>query len=164
MVRSERSWADVWLPIAAVVFVIGSVAAGLASVSTAGEQSINRSRDGLAIEGYDPVAYFAEGRAVEGRAEFEATVDGTKYHFVSAENRDRFNRSPADYMPQYGGYCAYAVSRGYTAPVDPQAWAIVEGKLYLNYSVRVRGTWQSDADNNIRKADANWPGLRDKKR
>jgi YHS domain-containing protein len=156
---------DLVLKAAAVILLGGSLAAGVASVSAGragGGQAVNRDRNGLAIDGYDPVAYFTEGRPVQGVAEFEYTWNGTKYRFVSAATRDRFEKDPEAFAPQYGGFCSYAVSRGYTADIDPVAWAVVDGKLYLNYSVRVQRTWETDAPGNIRKADVNWVTLRDK--
>lgn len=119
------------------------------------------SADGAAIRGYDPVAYFAEEEAVAGKPEFTASHGGATWRFASAENRDKFVADPAKYAPQYGGYCAWAVSQGYTAPVDPDAWSIREGKLYLNYSKLIRARWALDKSGNIADADANWPGLRD---
>ena len=82
---------------------------------------------------------------------------GCAWRFANAENRDRFAADPEAYAPQYGGYCAWAVSQGYTASTDPAAWKIVDGKLYLNYSADVQKRWQSDEAGNIAKADANWP-------
>lgn len=128
------------------------------------EERINRAGDGLGLKGYDPVLYFTEGRASRGSSSFEYEFEKTRYRFISAANRDLFTKNPGRYLPQYGGFCAYAVSRGYTADVDPEAWAVVSGKLYLNYSKRVRGLWQEDVSGNIRKADANWPELRNKPR
>jgi YHS domain-containing protein len=125
-------------------------------------QPDNRRRDGVGIHGYDPVAYFTEGRAVEGNASFTYEIDGTRYRFVSDANRAAFAAAPGRYVPQYGGFCAWAVSRGYTADIDPQAWRIVDGKLYLNYSTRVQRRWEQDVAGNISRADANWPGLRDR--
>jgi YHS domain-containing protein len=162
-VMNRCSIADIALKSLAVVLLAGSLATGVVSLAAGGEQLVNRSRDGLAVDGYDPVAYFAAGTPVEGKAEFQFTWNGTRYHFASAANRDLFARDPEKYAPQYGGFCAYAVSRGYTASVDPLAWAVVDGKLYLNYSKRVQRLWQEDAAGNIRKADSNWPAIRDKK-
>jgi YHS domain-containing protein len=118
------------------------------------------SADGAAIHGYDPVAYFTEEEAVPGKPEFTHQYMGTSWRFVSAANRDAFAADPAKYAPQYGGYCAYAVSQGYTAPIDPDAWSVRDGKLYLNYSLAVRARWALDKSGNIAAADANWPGLR----
>jgi YHS domain-containing protein len=144
---------------AAAVLLIASVATGVASVTAGSEQSVNRTSAGVAIDGYDPVAYFASGAAIEGSEQYRVVVAGTVYYFVSAGNRDRFAADPEKFAPQYGGFCAYAVSRGYTAPIDPEAWKIVDGKLYLNYSKRVQRTWEEDVPGNVRKADANWVTL-----
>ncbi len=119
------------------------------------------SRWGKAIRGYDPVAYFTEGRPVEGSAKFTAEWMGATWRFASAANRDSFVAAPERYAPQYGGYCAWAVSQGDTASIDPEAWRIVDGRLYLNYSKSVQGRWEKDIPGNIAKADGNWPRLRD---
>ena len=115
---------------------------------------------GTAIEGYDPVAYFNAGRPVEGARAFAHDWMGATWYFASAENRDAFAAEPERYAPQYGGYCAWAVANGYTAKIDPAAWKIVDGKLYLNYSKEVQANWAADIPGNIAKGDANWPKLR----
>jgi YHS domain-containing protein len=122
-------------------------------------QKFNTSSDGLAVKGYDVVAYFDEGRPVKGTAEFTHDFQGATYRFASAGSRDRFAKEPARYVPQYGAFCAYAVSRGYTADTDPLAWRIVNGKLYLNYNKGAQQKWEEDVPGNIAKGDANWPGL-----
>jgi hypothetical protein len=114
---------------------------------------------GQAIRGYDPVAYFKEGKPVKGLKKYQHEWNEAKWHFSSQQNRDDFIRSPESYAPQYGGYCAWAVSQGYTASIDPEAWNIYEGKLYLNYSKDVQETWSKDIPGNIQKADKNWPKL-----
>ena len=114
---------------------------------------------GLAIKGHDPVAYFTQGAAVRGDGAFTTDHDGATYQFASAANRDAFAADPAKYAPQYGGYCAYAVAQGYTAPIDPEAFTVVDDKLYLNFSKSVRRRWERDIPGNISKGDANWPGL-----
>ncbi len=111
----------------------------------------------LAMNGYDVISYWQGGDPTEGNPEISAEYNGATWIFVSKENRDRFLADPAAYAPQYGGYCAYAASRGYVADVDPYAWRIYGDKLYLNYSPRVRRMWASDIDANIEKADAIWP-------
>lgn len=113
----------------------------------------------LAVSGYDPVAYFTEGRPVKGDARFTTTHEGAQWRFASAENRDRFIAAPQRYAPQYGGYCAWAASEGYTASADPLRWKVVDDKLYLNYDTEVQKKWELDVAGNIRKADRNWPGL-----
>jgi hypothetical protein len=124
----------------------------------AGAQKVN-SEGGPAVRGTDVVAYFIEGKAVAGSPQFSHRWNGADWHFASAANRDAFAADPAKYAPQYGGFCAWAVSQNYTAPIDPEAWRIVNGKLYLNYSRLVQLRWQLDTDGNIAKADGNWPGL-----
>lgn len=119
------------------------------------------SEDGVALGGSDPVAYFTEGKPAAGSGDFRYDHDGTTWHFVSAANRDAFAADPEKYAPQYGGFCAWAVSQGYTAKTDPDAWRIVDGKLYLNYNRSVQRRWEGDIPGNIAKADANWPALDD---
>lgn len=111
----------------------------------------------LAVSGYDPVAYFAEGKPVEGSGDFEFEWNGATWRFANQSNLDNFKADPQAYAPQYGGYCAWAVSQGYTASTDPEAWRIVDGKLYLNYSKGVQATWVRDIPGNIAKGDKNWP-------
>jgi len=115
------------------------------------------SRDGAAISGTDPVAYFTEGRPVAGQAAITHDWNGATWRFASPETREMFAADPEAYAPQYGGYCAYAVSRGYTAKTEPEAWHIHEGKLYLNFNRAVRGLWRRDIPGHIARADANWP-------
>ena len=124
--------------------------------------SVNTDRTGIAIKGYDVVAYATAGAAIEGSREFEHRWNGAVWRFSSATNRDRFAQAPDQYAPQFGGYCAYAVSRGYTADVDPDAFRIIDGKLYLNYSKRVQRLWEGDIPANIAKGRANWPAVLDK--
>lgn len=117
------------------------------------------AENGVAIRGFDPVAYFTEGQPVRGTADHAADWGGVTWHFASSGNRDAFLENPGAYAPQYGGYCAWAVAEGYTAPIDPQAWAIVDGRLYLNFSRRIQRRWERDIPGNISRADANWPQL-----
>jgi hypothetical protein len=133
----------------------------LAAVSAMAEDAINTNWRGLAIKGYDPVAYFTEAKPLEGNADFEFQWADATWRFTSAAHRDLFVADPESYAPQFGGYCAWAVSQGYTAGIDPVAWRIVAGKLYLNYSLQVQKTWEEDVPGNIKRADANWPKLRD---
>ncbi|MEQ9332105.1 YHS domain-containing (seleno)protein [Thalassobaculum sp.] len=111
----------------------------------------------LAVNGYDPVAYFTDGGPVEGSPAFESTYRGATWRFASAANKATFDADPAAFAPQYGGYCAWAVSQGYTAKGDPANWRIVDGKLYLNYNAAVQQNWEKDVAGNITAADANWP-------
>lgn len=117
------------------------------------------TKDGLAVKGYDVVAYFDKNSAVKGDAQFSTEWNGAKWHFASAANRDKFVANPGKYAPQYGGYCAWAVGHGYTAPSDPEAFTIHEGKLYLNYNKDVSAKWSPDKANWIAKGDEHWPKL-----
>jgi len=116
---------------------------------------------GVAIDGYDPVAYFTDGKPVEGSADYSFEWQGATWRFASAEHRDRFAGQPERWAPQYGGYCAWAVGHGHTATIDPEAWSIVNGKLYLNYSRDVQAKWTPEKEKWIDAADRNWPQLRD---
>jgi hypothetical protein len=119
------------------------------------------SESGVAMRGTDVVAYFTEGRPVRGSAAHQLDWRGAKWRFASAAHRDRFAADPEACAPAFGGFCAWAVSRGYTASTDPQAWRIVEGRLYLNYSLAIRRQWSEDIPGNIALGNANWPRLRD---
>ena len=142
------------------LLVVLLIAVGAALPAAAGGVVNSSLLGGVAIEGTDPVAYFDEGEPVAGSSDFEHDWMGATWRFASAENRDRFAADPETYAPQYGGYCAWAVSQGYTAKIDPAAWKIVDGKLYLNYSKDVQTQWAGDIPGNIAKADANWPQIK----
>ena len=114
---------------------------------------------GVAIKGYDPVAYFVDARPVRGDKAFAFEWGGATWQFASAGHRDLFAGEPEKYAPQYGGYCAWAVANGDTAGIDPEAWRIVDGKLYLNYDKDIQKKWEADVPGNISKADRNWPEL-----
>lgn len=115
------------------------------------------TEDGIAVDGSDVVAYFTQGKPVAGNKSITLDWMGATWRFASEENRAAFQADPTAYAPQYGGYCAYAVSEGYVAPTAPDAWSIVDGKLYLNYSKGVRRRWLKDTAGRISAADGNWP-------
>ena len=110
-----------------------------------------------AVQGHDPVAYFTEGRPVKGSRDFTTTYEGAEFRFASQENLDTFLLDPAKYAPQFGGYCAWAVSEGYTAKGDADHWAIVDDRLYLNYDEKIQTRWEQDRAEHIDKANTNWP-------
>ena len=112
---------------------------------------------GLAIKGYDPVSYFTTGKPTLGLAQFSTAYKGVTYRFASAENRDRFVASPEKFVPQYGGYCAYAISLNRIADIDPDEWSIVNNKLYLNNGFLAQTLWSLDKAGNIARGDQNWP-------
>ena len=145
---------------AALVFMlIATVTVAVRSASAAVDP-INKNIFGTALKGYDAVAYFKEGRPVKGLDEFRQDWMGAKWYFASATNRDEFARNPEKYAPQFGGYCAWAVAHGYTASIDPEAWRIVDGKLYLNYSKDVQKKWEADIPGFIKQGNENWPKLK----
>ncbi len=117
------------------------------------------SEGSVAIDGTDAVAYFTESRPVAGSPDFTTFWNGATWRFSTAENRDLFVADPGAYAPQYGGYCAWAVAEGYIAPTVPEAWTIHDGKLYLNFSRRIRRRWERDIPGNTARGDANWPAI-----
>lgn len=113
-----------------------------------------------AVSGYDTVAYFTQGKPVKGDSKWQTEYKGADWYFSSQANLDTFKADPEAYVPQYGGYCAWAVSaKNDFAPSDPQQWAIVDGKLYLNYNAEVKNWWDDDRAGHISQADKNWPTL-----
>jgi len=145
---------------AATMFVIALFSAGVASARSA--EIYTGTFSSLAVGGYDTVAYFKSGRPVPGSDAFATEFKGATWRFGSKANLDAFKASPADYAPQYGGYCAWAVSQNYTASGDPLVWKIVNGKLYLNYDRSVQVMWEKDIPGNIVKGDRHWPAVLDK--
>lgn len=139
--------------------VVGVCALAAIAFTDLHAQKVNTGSSGLAIKGYDPVAYFTDGQPVKGSPQFTYAYKGATYQFASAASRDQFAKDPEKYAPQYGGFCAYAVSRNYTADTDPLAWKVVNGRLYLNYSRGAQAKWEVDVPGNIVKGDTNWPGL-----
>jgi YHS domain-containing protein len=124
---------------------------------------VNVDRSGVGIKGHDPVAYFTDNKAVKGNPQFQSRVNGVIYYFASAENKAAFDANPPKYEPQFGGFCAWAVSRGYTASIDPNAFQIVNGRLLLQYSLKVRKDFSADTEGNLKRADANWPSIVEKR-
>jgi YHS domain-containing protein len=115
------------------------------------------TENGWAIKGYDPVAYFITGKPTPGMAQFATTYKGANYRFASAENRARFIAAPEKFVPQYGGYCAYAIALNQIADIEPDQWAIVNDKLYLNNGFLAQTLWSFDKSGNITRGDHNWP-------
>jgi YHS domain-containing protein len=124
---------------------------------------LNLDRTGVAIQGFDPVAFFTDHKPVKGDPKYLIKHDGAIYFFASKEHRDLFKGNPAQYQPEFGGYCAYGVSRNKLVEIDVDAFQIVDGKLLLQYSKGVRDDFNQDVKGNRAKADANWPGLVEKK-
>ena len=146
------------LLITGFLMLIAVVAA--ACSRTGAVEEVNKTSDGKALSGYDAVAYFAVQDAVQGNPQYEYAWNGAKWLFSSQENLEKFRSNPEAYAPQFGGYCAYAVSEGHTANGDPQAWKVVDGKLYLNYSKDVKKMWEQNQAERIQKAGVNWAGFK----
>ena len=124
---------------------------------------LNLDRAGVAIQGYDPVAFFTDGKPVKGSDQFVSMHGGATYKFVSAEHKATFDKEPAKYEPAFGGYCAYGVSRNRLVEIDVDAFQIVDGRLFLQYSKGVRNDFNKDQQGNLAKAEKNWVGLVEKK-
>lgn len=123
---------------------------------------VNTDVTGLVIRGYDPVAFFAEGRAVPGNSEYVAEYDGGTYLFSTSANRDIFRANPEKYAPQYGGFCAYGVAVGKKFDIDAGSWRIVNEKLYFNLNPMILEKWSRDANAYILNSEENWPQIRSK--
>ncbi len=136
----------------------------LGACSKTGEfTAVSTDHDGVAVKGYDAVAYFAVDKAVQGNQTYSYVWKGAKWLFSSADNMEKFKKNPEAYAPQYGGYCSWAVAHGYTADGDPQAWKVVDGKLYLNYNPEVKEKWEQDQQQNIKKSEEHWVEFKTKK-
>lgn len=141
-------------------FVLSSLALALLASPARAADPVNKTLlGGLAVDGYDVVAYFTDGKPVEGSKEHTHDWQGATWRFVSGAHREAFVAAPEKYAPQFGGYCAWAVANGYTYDADPEAWSIVDGKLYLNYNKKVQSQWAQDQAGNIAKGNANWPAV-----
>jgi len=138
-----------------VLFLLASV--GVYSQTTT--KAVYSTRAG-AIKGYDPVAYFTQKKPVQGGANITYDWQGATWHFASADNRELFKQDPEKYAPQYGGWCAYGWAQGYPAKIEPEAWSIVDGKLYLNYSKSIQADWKKKQAGFIKTADKNWANAR----
>ena len=139
-------------------FLLALLFALFASTAAHAADEVFATADG-AIRGYDPVAYHVQAKAVRGSPKFTHAWNGATWRFASKRNRALFAADPDRYAPRYGGYCAYGTSQGYKVSTDPDAFAIVDGRLYLNYSKPVQLTWNADRPGYIAAADRHWVGL-----
>lgn len=140
-----------------LVFAIITLTAG--DGVAAADQKINIDKAGVAISGYDPVAYFEDGKPVKGIPAHQAMHGGATYHFASAAHLALFKANPEKYIPAYGGYCSYGMRYGQTSRIDPLSWKIVEGRLFLLYDQGTRELWQKQEADNISVADKVWRKL-----
>ena len=124
------------------------------------DEVVNKDSKGVALKGYDVVAYYTEGKPVQGSADFTHEWKNAIWHFSTAENLKLFAANPKKYAPQFGGYCAYGVTKGYLAPIDPTAWKVVNEKLYLNYNLETRKEWEKNQADNIASGIKLWPKAR----
>lgn len=138
---------------------LAALAVTLCVAATEARAEIRLNADGYAINGFDPVAYFAAGRPIRGQRHLTATYKGAKYAFATPQNRARFLKNPAKYEPQYGGYCAYGVAYGSKSDIDPEVWEIVDGKLYLLINAGTMSIWQKKKRSYIRTADKAWKSI-----
>jgi YHS domain-containing protein len=120
---------------------------------------LNLDKNGIAIKGYDPVAFFTQNKPVKGNPQFASDYNGARYLFASAEDKATFDANPGKYEPQFGGFCAYGVSQGHTASIKIDTFQIVDGRLLFNYDLDVKKEFQKDTQGNLKKADQNWPGI-----
>jgi YHS domain-containing protein len=143
-----------------IVLVATGVAFASSAPAGAGTAVNTGYFGGVAIEGHDTVAYFTDGQATKGSEEFAYDWLGATWYFATAEHRDLFAGQPVQYAPQYGGHCAMGTAFGEsTANIDPEAWAIVDGKLYLQYSKGAREAWEQDRADRIAAGDQKWPEI-----
>ena len=143
-----------WQLISSVRLIARAVLLIIAIASTNPVAAVESTR--LGIKGYDPVSYFTDGRPTKGTPGFSYTWQNVTYYFASAQHRDQFAADPDRYAPQFAGYCAYGVAMGMKAEVDPEAWTIINNKLYLNYDKKSREKWRGNVTANISEAEAKW--------
>lgn len=144
------------------LFLVVFLAACGAKTYSSLSESVSKTADGLAIEGYDAVAYQTIESASKGNPQYEFVWNGAKWLFISKENQERFASDPEKYAPQYGGYCAWSVSQDKVMKADPQVWKIVDGKLYLIQNKMVKEVWEKSEPEFIKKSNENWSEMNSK--
>jgi YHS domain-containing protein len=129
----------------------------------AAAEVINVDHAGLALQGYDPVGYFTDNKPVRGDPKFTATYRGGTYQFVSSAHKKTFEKNPAKYAPQFGGFCGYAASINKLAPIEVEYFQVLHGRLVMQHNEKAWKLWHQDVEGNLEKADANWPTLSQQK-
>src|SRR5215203_550811 len=145
------------------LFIAAAIFLTACAANTEGVKKVNTTDENVAIKGFDTVAFFTAEQAIAGNPQYSLIWNGAKWYFSSSENMEKFKAAPEQYAPQFGGYCSWAVSKGYTADGDPNAWKIVEGKLYLNYNRKVKEKWEAEQPKLIEDGRKNWEEFKKKK-
>ena len=140
----------------------GAVTSPVYAVVPNSTAAVNTDTAGIALHGYDAVAYFKDGKPKQGSPRFTTSYEGARYQFANAENLKAFQANPAAFAPAYGGFCAMGVALEKKLDGDPKVWKIVDGKLYLNVNQDVSVAWNRDIPGNLAKATENWPAIKDK--
>jgi len=146
-------------PLRGVLFLALLAGGAMADDRIARPIAAVNATNGIALKGYDPVAYFTTGKPTPGTTEFSSSWNGATYRFASATDLNLFTADPGKYAPQYGGYCAYAISINRIADIDPSEWAIVDHKLYLNNNTLSQALWSLNKHSRISSGDRNWAAL-----
>jgi YHS domain-containing protein len=141
-------------------FLTAAACAAVLFSSSAMADQVNTNSENVAIEGYDPVAYFTEARPVQGVPDFQSNWQDATWQFASAEHKSMFEENPEKYTPRFGGFCAGAMAvKGHKSEIDPQYWIIVDGNLFLGGEQRAIDLFDEDASAKINQADKNWKAL-----
>ncbi len=159
---SASAVASVVVTLLLVLSVFSGIAyAGAPEINTLDKEGVfgKFKHNGIAIRGYDTVAYFTEGKAVEGSANITTQWQGATWQFSSEEHKELFVAAPEKYAPQYGGYCAYGIANDYVVKIEPDQWQIVDDKLYLNYDARIQKAWSKNIAGYIKTADKKFEAL-----
>ena len=149
------------IPFVALMLVMSPLASNVAHAKTP-VPSLNLASSGLALRGYDPVAYFTAGKPVKGSKQHSLTHGGGTYYFSSAANKSAFEGNPGKYLPEYGGFCSYGAASNYKVDGDPKVWNIVDGKLYLNINKSIDKAWNRKQSFYIKQADKKWTKIKDR--
>ena len=136
-----------------------SLTFGILTATALAGGAVNVDSNGIGIQGYDPVAFFTDGKPVLGQEQFHSSYHDVTYRFASAEHQQMFEKDPAKYEPQFGGYCAYGVTQGHLAPVKIEAFQIVDGRLLMQYDSDVKKKFNEDQAGNLKAADEKWPAV-----
>lgn len=164
MTSQRRNISRLTPSLAGLFLALSTLAAALpAAASHGGQHLVNVNKDGVVVDGYDVVAYFTDGKPVQGSAEHASQHDGATYWFASAEHKVLFDADPTKYLPAFGGFCAYAVSRKSLRPIDPAIFHFVDGRLFLQHTQKAFELFERDEPGNTLRADRNWPKLVTKK-